>query len=691
VRSDSIVATLGHLQGYGTRYALADNRKVIATWIMNKFLTFGYTDVKLDSFQVNYNDSAYWQYNVICTLTGLSSPGEVCILGGHYDSYCTTHPDSLAPGVDDNGSAVAATLEAARVMKLMNYQPQSTISFILYAGEEMGYWGSKNHIFKSIEVGDDICLMMNLDMIAFNPDSLQEVYLFRYKGAESAFYLSSRAFQQYTNLSVLTGPVDFEFRSDSYIYWQNGFQATWAFEYDFNDYYHSVNDIVSNCNIGYCAQITRGVLATIMEMQFLPFPQGIVAHSSADNITLNWKPTGNTNLKGYKIYRSENDSTGFVQINRPLITDTFYIDPTVETKKDYYYFVTMISNSFEESVASGTVHGARFGFTDTLLVVACLKETQTTPDSIVQFYASVLDTIPFRWFELNKDHPLTLATLSQYRNTLWVINSLNYDKITDQVSADLETFFANHGNMMFAGFSFTRFMLGSIGFPLKIAENSILSQYFRIDSAFKNINSYMYRAYPDEDGYDTLFVDPGKSMKVGYPGELYNIEVFTPEPGGNPVYRFDSKYDPGTQQGSQQDKIIGLEYMGNDFRTILLSFPLCYIDTGDARSLMLHVIKNKFNNPTGITQISNNALRVTIYPNPVNQTTIFSYTLKEPGLVKLNIYDHFGRLVFRPVNSYQLSGKHEEIWNSGDLHTGIYFYRIEAGKQIGRGKLVVNK
>jgi hypothetical protein len=688
VCSDSIQRTLQHLQFFGTRYCLADNRKEIATWIMNKFSSYGYADVKLDSFEVTHDDSLYKQYNVVCTLHGARTPGEVCVIGGHYDSYCSPDPDSIAPGVDDNGSAVAATLEAARVLKLLNYQPESTIRFILFAGEELGYWGSKYQAGKSKEAYEDIRLMMNMDMIAYNPDSTDSVYVFKYKGAESAYYQAKRAFHLYTGLSVADGPFEFQHRSDSYPYWQFGYQATWAFEYFFNDFYHTADDVVSNCNIGYCAEIAQGTIATIMEMQFLPFPQGIVAESSRESITISWKPTENNNLKGYKLYRSENHTAGFVQLNSAMITDTFYIDLTVETTKDYYYFVTLINNSLEESVASGTVHGVKFGFTDTLLVVTCMKDTQTTPDSIVQFYNSVLDSIPFRWFDMNKDHPLTLATLSQYRNTLWIINSLEYDKITDQAAGDLETFFDNHGNMMFAGFSFCRFMLGNIGFPSKVPEGSPVRNYFRIDSVSKKINSLMYRAYPDKEVFDTLHVDIHKSFKPGYPGELYNIEVFSPAPGGNPIYRFDSKYDPGTQQGSQQDKIIGLEYMGDDYKTLLLSFPLYYIDTADARRLMNYVVKNKFTWPTGVPLITDYGLRITNYPNPVIQSTTFSYALKEPGQVSIQIFNSFGQLVAEPFNASQLKGEQKVTWNAGNLPEGIYFYRIQVGKEAGGGKMI---
>lgn len=683
VSSDSILATLEHLQGFGTRYALANNRREVATWIRNEFFSYGYTDVKLDSFQAEYKDSTYWQYNVICALPGTSAPSEICILGGHYDSYCTLNPDSLAPGVDDNGSAVAATLEAARVIKLLNYQPESTIRFILFAGEELGFWGSNFQTVKSVETGEEITLMMNLDMIAYNPDSLMEVYLFRYKGAGSAYNLASGVYQQYTNLSVVTGPFDFQHRSDSYPFWQSGFQATWAFEYDFNDFYHTAEDVVSNCNIEYCAEITRGALAAIMEMQFLPFPQGITARSSAENITISWKPTINPNLKGYRIFRSENDTAGFVPLNTTLITDTFYVDQSVRTKKDFYYHVKLVNDSLQESVASTVVHGARFDFNDTLLVVACLKDVQSTPDSVLNFYSAILDSIPFRWFDLNKEHPLTLATLSQYRNTLWVINSLDYDYIPDQLAGDVETFFGNHGNMMFAGFSFCRFMLGGIGFPSKIPEGSVVNGYFRIDSVDKKISSYMYRAYPNEEGYDTLWLDTHKSFKPGYPGELSNIEVFTPAQGGNPVYRFDSKYDPGTAQGAQQGKIVGMEYLGNDYKTILLSFPLYYLDTADARRLMKHVIRNKFVNPLGIpwTADSGNS-GMKIFPNPSSGL----FTLSLPDIFSegaLSILNLNGReLMKQPI-----SGPTAQV-DISYLPRGLYTVKVLADGMIQVGKII---
>ncbi|MBE0648955.1 MAG: T9SS type A sorting domain-containing protein [Bacteroidales bacterium] len=96
----------------------------------------------------------------------------------------------------------------------------------------------------------------------------------------------------------------------------------------------------------------------------------------------------------------------------------------------------------------------------------------------------------------------------------------------------------------------------------------------------------------------------------------------------------------------------------------------------------------KTSNPAGINQITNNDFRITNYPNPIHQSTTFSYTLDEPGLVTLQIFDSFGRLVDVPVNTYQQKGKQQVYWNAEAFPSGIYFYRILAGNGVGSGKMI---
>jgi len=77
-----------------------------------------------------------------------------------------------------------------------------------------------------------------------------------------------------------------------------------------------------------------------------------------------------------------------------------------------------------------------------------------------------------------------------------------------------------------------------------------------------------------------------------------------------------------------------------------------------------------------------------VYPNPTSQSTTFSYTLKEPGHVTIQIFNTFGQMVAGPLNANQNKGEQKVTWDVGDLPAGIYFYRIQAGKEAGEGKMI---
>jgi hypothetical protein len=90
--------------------------------------------------------------------------------------------------------------------------------------------------------------------------------------------------------------------------------------------------------------------------------------------------------------------------------------------------------------------------------------------------------------------------------------------------------------------------------------------------------------------------------------------------------------------------------------------------------------------PGGIEQIANYELRITNYPNPFSASTAFSYTLNKPGQVTLKIFNSFGQLVAEPVNCIQVKGKQHVKWDAGNLPSGMYYFRLQAGGQVGSGK-----
>jgi len=84
------------------------------------------------------------------------------------------------------------------------------------------------------------------------------------------------------------------------------------------------------------------------------------------------------------------------------------------------------------------------------------------------------------------------------------------------------------------------------------------------------------------------------------------------------------------------------------------------------------------------------------YPNPFNPTTTISFSLPEDGNVKLSIYNVKGQKVKQLVSDQLSAGQHSIEWNGKDTNnksvsSGIYFYRISAGKSSAMRKMLLLK
>ena len=79
------------------------------------------------------------------------------------------------------------------------------------------------------------------------------------------------------------------------------------------------------------------------------------------------------------------------------------------------------------------------------------------------------------------------------------------------------------------------------------------------------------------------------------------------------------------------------------------------------------------------------------YPNPFNPTTTIEYGLAQAGHVKIELYNMLGQKVRTLFEGNLPAGRHVLQLSAADLTSGIYFYRIQAGKFEQMKKLVVMK
>ncbi|MBS4036194.1 MAG: M20/M25/M40 family metallo-hydrolase [Ignavibacterium sp.] len=412
VNPDSVGYFIQSLQDFQTRFLFANTRDSVASWIQSQFISFGFTDVRLDSFQYQ----GTWQTNVVATITGNVYPEKVFVFGGHHDSYSSGDPMIFAPGADDNASGTAAALEVARIIMQSGYQPKSTIKFITFAAEEYGLWGSKHYAEYALNQGMDIKLMINHDMISHDtsPLHLGTVDINRYtQGSEVWSDMAMDMVNLYSVLTPYIGSTNSS-SSDSYSFWQRGFDVVYFEERDFSPYYHSPQDVISNYNMPYCAEVIKSsgaLLLTAIKIPSVIENYFLYDIGNGTSLNLKWAPNLDPDFANYKIYIGLNSGNYFQTF---VTSDTSHIIENLTEGTKYYVAVSSVSSDGSESF---------------------LTERSMTPYS-VPLAPQNLIAIP-KWHAVylswGKNIELDFAGYNLYRS---IESSGNYIKLNSQLLTD---------------------------------------------------------------------------------------------------------------------------------------------------------------------------------------------------------------------------------------------------------------
>lgn len=81
-------------------------------------------------------------------------------------------------------------------------------------------------------------------------------------------------------------------------------------------------------------------------------PTGLTAVPGNSRITLNWSDNRESDLSGYNIYRSTTSNSGYTLLNASLLSESYYLDNDVTNDTIYYYVVTAMDSSSNESAQS---------------------------------------------------------------------------------------------------------------------------------------------------------------------------------------------------------------------------------------------------------------------------------------------------------------------------------------------------
>lgn len=155
-------ADVSALAGFGTRWSEGPGFGAVEDWMADAFATAGPTapvtrqPVTLPGGLVRNN-----------LIWGEPLAGrQVILVGAHLDSI-SDDPALAAPGANDDGSGIAAMLEALRILSGQGFTRQ--IVGVAFTGEEQGLIGSAHCANVATQQRWPLELMINLDMLGYRP------------------------------------------------------------------------------------------------------------------------------------------------------------------------------------------------------------------------------------------------------------------------------------------------------------------------------------------------------------------------------------------------------------------------------------------------------------------------------------------------------------------------------------------
>ncbi len=143
VSKNHLRGTLEHLGTYPTRNTSTDGLTKAAEWVASEFRKIPGLQVEIMSYDIKASRRIPADKTVVQVVATL--PGETnhrVLVGGHLDTI-NLGGDPLtanAPGINDDGSGVALTLESARI--LSQHKWKNTLVFVAFSGEEQALLGS---------------------------------------------------------------------------------------------------------------------------------------------------------------------------------------------------------------------------------------------------------------------------------------------------------------------------------------------------------------------------------------------------------------------------------------------------------------------------------------------------------------------------------------------------------------------
>ena len=274
---------------FDSKHITKPGNKLAGEYLFNTYRSFGY-EPEYQWFEPR-GALGGKSANVLATLKGTENPEIVYVVSSHYDS------NASGPGADDDSSATAALLEAARV--LAKRPMPATIVFASFTGEESGLLGSREFVRRAQEGGMRIVGALNNDMIGWaNDHRLDNTIRYSNAGIRDVQHAAS----------FLTKLITYDARyfksTDAASYFEaygDIVGGIGSYPVLGNPHYHQPTDLLETVNHELVAETSKVTVASIMLLASSPSPvKDLKAAGPAGGpVSVTWAASPEKSVTGY--------------------------------------------------------------------------------------------------------------------------------------------------------------------------------------------------------------------------------------------------------------------------------------------------------------------------------------------------------------------------------------------------------
>ena len=454
--------------------------------------------------------------------------------------------------------------------------------------------------------------------------------------------------------------------------------------------------------VGVSAFDNEGFESIVVERNATPLllplpPSEFTALPKWHQVELKWNANNEIDLIGYNIYRSQIEGELGDKQNTDVYADTVYLDNSASNGVYYYYTVKAVDDQLNESENNTTLKSRVVSLDQGVLIVDETADgdgslMNPTDEQVDNFYNELLLNFQSRQFDLSEEGSINLADLGAFSTVVWHGN--DYDLNVFDYKDYLKEYLDYGGNFLYAGYRPGKAFEHVSGNPVTFQQGDFIYDYLKISEAAYKVNVLFIGAGQLETGYNSIYIDSSKTDPADE-YHLRHIESITASSNGNNIYSFETLFDTTTVQGSFYGKPVGVEYIGNDYKTVTISFPLYYMKQEQAQGLINNILINKFNEIVSVKTETNSLPEAYSlqqnYPNPFNPATTIKFSIPKEDMVNLVIYDILGGQVKELKNEVMKPGYYEVEFNASAFSSGVYFYRIKAGDFVQTKKMILLK